>query len=157
MHSLTQAVAHGLLLSQVSAHQLRARASPLDKNLTNTVPNGSGPVLYYNGSGPVPGIDVLSPEPEPLHALRSACSFTCSRGKPLLTIGQHSANLQCHRPGDLRHRYRQVRERYLLAMHFRCRGLPYRLIIPASGCHHRHSHRRLQRPQPHQLGRLWHL
>lgn len=60
-----------LSLLQVNAHQLQSRASALDKNLTNTVPNLSGPVLYYNGSGPVPGINTLSPEPAALPALKS--------------------------------------------------------------------------------------
>lgn len=55
------------LFSSVSA-----QSAALNENLTNTIPNLSGPVLYYNGSGPVPSINVTSPEPEPLVSLSTA-------------------------------------------------------------------------------------
>ena len=38
--------------------------------LTNTVSNGNGPTLFYNGSGPVPPYGLLSPIPQPLPPLR---------------------------------------------------------------------------------------
>ncbi|TKA35481.1 hypothetical protein B0A54_12141 [Friedmanniomyces endolithicus] len=58
-----------LLASRVAGHGLERRANPLDKYPRNTVPNGNGPILYYNGSGPVPSINTISPEPAPLPAL----------------------------------------------------------------------------------------
>ncbi|KAK0321818.1 hypothetical protein LTR82_007304 [Friedmanniomyces endolithicus] len=58
-----------LLASRVAGHGLERRANPLDKYPQNTVPNGNGPILYYNGSGPLPSINTISPEPAPLPAL----------------------------------------------------------------------------------------
>src|SRR5271170_4472900 len=37
--------------------------------LTNSIPNVGGPVLYYNGSGPVPPYDSISPSPPALPSL----------------------------------------------------------------------------------------
>ena len=42
----------------------------LNPQLTNSVSNGNGPILYYNGSGPVPPVGLLSPIPQPLPPLR---------------------------------------------------------------------------------------
>jgi sphingomyelin phosphodiesterase len=45
----------------------------LDPALTNKyASNGAGPVLYYNGSGPVPGESLLSPIPSPITPLNSS-------------------------------------------------------------------------------------
>jgi len=70
MRFLAQTLAQALFFSHIRAYSLYPRANALDKDLTNTVPNLSGPVLYYNGSGPVPGIETLSPEPAPLPSLK---------------------------------------------------------------------------------------
>ena len=44
----------------------------LDPQLTNKyATNGAGPKLYYNGSGPVPPEDMLSPAPSPITPLTS--------------------------------------------------------------------------------------
>lgn len=69
---LLQSLAVGLLISQASAHGVHPRANPLGKQLTNTIPTLGGPTLFYNGTGPVPGIDTLSPKPAPLPALSNA-------------------------------------------------------------------------------------
>jgi sphingomyelin phosphodiesterase len=68
---LTQAVTYGLLISQVASHGIERRASPLDNYPRNTIPNFGGPILYYNGTGPVPGIDTQSPLPAALPNLTS--------------------------------------------------------------------------------------
>jgi len=41
----------------------------LNPKLTNTIGDNGGPILYYNGSGPVPPYNMTSPPPAPLPAL----------------------------------------------------------------------------------------
>ncbi|KAK4554054.1 hypothetical protein LTR86_008895 [Recurvomyces mirabilis] len=68
---LTHTLALSFLIAQVVGHDLQRRTSPLDQYPRNTIPNLGGPVLYYNGTGPVPGIDIISPLPVPLPNLTS--------------------------------------------------------------------------------------
>jgi sphingomyelin phosphodiesterase len=75
MALIAQLLLQGLLIAEAVAHGIQKRTIALNKTLTNTVPNLGGPVLYYNGSGPVPGIDTLSPEPAALPALRCVQDF----------------------------------------------------------------------------------
>jgi sphingomyelin phosphodiesterase len=49
-----------------------ATAEALNTTNTNLVPNLSGPVLYYNGTGPVPSYDVVSPSPAPITPINSS-------------------------------------------------------------------------------------
>ncbi len=44
-------------------------APAFNPKLSNTLDNAGGPTLFYNGSGPVPAIGLLSPPPEPLPKL----------------------------------------------------------------------------------------
>ncbi|KAI9844047.1 MAG: hypothetical protein M1838_002338 [Thelocarpon superellum] len=59
------------LLSHVASSQTNS-SQALNPQLTNLVPNGAGPALYYNGSGPVPPYNQTSPEPEPLPPFSTA-------------------------------------------------------------------------------------
>ncbi|EMC96490.1 hypothetical protein BAUCODRAFT_24254 [Baudoinia panamericana UAMH 10762] len=86
MSSFKYLLLHGLLASLTTSHGLQRRASALDQTLTNTIPNLSGPILYFNGSGPVPGINVTTPEPAPLPAL-STQQITNSVLQELYAIG----------------------------------------------------------------------
>lgn len=57
-------------LPLASAHGIRRNSQvALDPNLSNTIPNLSGPRLYYNGSGPTPNETTYSPLPDPLPRL----------------------------------------------------------------------------------------
>ena len=49
-----------------------ATAQSLNTTNTNLIPNAQGgPVLYYNGTGPVPGYDEVSPVPAPITPINS--------------------------------------------------------------------------------------
>ena len=66
--------ATGLALSSVLVVSVQAvtNSTPqaLNPLLTNSTPNApGGPILYYNGSGPVPPYDELSPIPSPITPL----------------------------------------------------------------------------------------
>jgi len=55
-----------LVLLQYTTHALGAsQATPeaLNPQLTNTIPDTGGPILYYNGSGPVPPSIIRHPAP----------------------------------------------------------------------------------------------
>jgi len=69
---MTHTLALGLLVIQVAGHDLQRRTSPLDQYPRNTIPNLGGPILYYNNTGPVPGINITSPLPQPLPSLTSS-------------------------------------------------------------------------------------
>ena len=49
-----------------------ATAQALNTTNTNIIPNLSGPVLYYNGTGPVPAYEVVSPLPPAITPLNSS-------------------------------------------------------------------------------------
>ena len=46
----------------------------LNPDLRNTIGNKGGPILYYNGSGPVPPYDETSPTPGPFTHLKGSKS-----------------------------------------------------------------------------------
>ena len=48
---------------------INASIPAYNPQLNNTLDQGIGPVLYYNGSGDVPALYTLSPIPDPLPAL----------------------------------------------------------------------------------------
>ena len=58
--STSQAMAQAIINASIPAYNPR---------LNNTLDQGVGPVLYYNGSGDVPALYTLSPIPDPLPAL----------------------------------------------------------------------------------------
>jgi len=58
----------------------QAGSPAFNPQLTNSIPNlAGGPILYYNGSGPVPPYDSISPNPPNLPAL-TYLSFLMQEG-----------------------------------------------------------------------------
>lgn len=55
-----------LLASMTTAENTTTSIHALNPLLTSTFDVGSGPQLFYNGSGPVPPEFILSPTPAPL-------------------------------------------------------------------------------------------
>jgi hypothetical protein len=53
----------------------------LNPQLTNTIPDVGGPILYYNGSGPVPAYNLTSPPPAPVTPLNRYIALTCLEEK----------------------------------------------------------------------------
>lgn len=70
--TLVGAVALSSFLFHAQA-AVNATSQALNMQLTNIIPNApGGPLLYYNGSGPVPSEALLSPIPDPITPLNSS-------------------------------------------------------------------------------------
>ncbi|KAF2736116.1 hypothetical protein EJ04DRAFT_562712 [Polyplosphaeria fusca] len=76
-----------------SSVNVQGAATPeaLNKTSTNIIPNGEGPILYYNGTGDVPGYDLVSPDPEPITPLNSASNLEDHFYKDIFAIANSSA------------------------------------------------------------------
>ncbi|MCJ1308896.1 hypothetical protein MMC25_002551 [Agyrium rufum] len=68
------AIAAAFIGIGVSAHNGHHKRNlpALDPQLTNSLPTNGGPTLYYNGSGPVPPYDELSPLPAAITPIKSS-------------------------------------------------------------------------------------
>src|SRR5271170_6781645 len=61
--------------------------------LTNSIPNVGGPVLYYNGSGPVPPYDSMSTSPPALPSL----TYLLSQARTLTLVVHNKSKTTCTR------------------------------------------------------------
>ena len=69
-----------------------ATAQSLNTTNTNLIPNAQGgPVLYYNGTGPVPGYDEVSPDPAPITPINSTSMLESAFYAELFAIANGSS------------------------------------------------------------------
>lgn len=68
MHAIIGFAVMALLnIHQLVLGAVNSSSQALNPQLTNTIPNApGGPILYYNGSGPVPPYNMTSPIPAPI-------------------------------------------------------------------------------------------